>query len=149
MGWLKNFGGAASFTYVKTSNPINIGTAAAPRMIDTEQPFVSKRGYTLAGIYEDTKMSARVTYTWRSNQVLFGVSPNPIDGRYIGGFGIVDAAFTYELGNNLTLSANGSNLTNTGLNRFVGEPGNYATGLERQHYVNGRAYSVGLRYKFN
>ena len=149
MGWLKNFGGAASFTYVKTSNPINIGTATAPRMIDTEQPFVSKRGYTLAGIYEDAKMSARLTYTWRSDQVLFGVSPNPIDGRYIGGFGIVDAAFNYELGNGLTLSMNASNLTNRGLNRYVGEPGAYSTGLERQHYVNGRNYAVGLRYKFN
>jgi outer membrane receptor protein involved in Fe transport len=136
-------------TYVRTANPIVVGSANALRIIDTEQPFVSKRGYTLAGMYEDDKMSARLTYTWRSNQVLFGVSPNPIDGRYIGGFGIVDASFNYELGHGLTPSLNASNLTNRGLNRFVGEPGDYATGLERQHYVNGRNYALGLRYKFN
>ena len=48
----------------------------------------------------------------------------------------------------LTLAFNGSNLTDKALNRFVGEPGTYQTGLERQHYANGRTFSVGLRYKF-
>jgi hypothetical protein len=30
MGWPKNFGLSASHTYVDTSNPINVGTPAAP-----------------------------------------------------------------------------------------------------------------------
>jgi outer membrane receptor protein involved in Fe transport len=149
MGPLKNFGVSASYTYVKTSAPVNIGTAAAPRFIDAELPFVSKHSYALAGMYEDQKMSARVVYTWRSDQVLFGVSPNPIDGRYIGRVGILDASFNYEIAPRLTLSINGSNLTDQGLDRYVGEPGAYATGVERQHYLNGRTYSVGLRYKFD
>jgi outer membrane receptor protein involved in Fe transport len=76
------------------------------------------------------------------------VSANPIDGRYIESYGIVDGSFNYDLMENLTLSLTGSNLTNQGLNRYVGEPGAYATNIERQHYVNGRSYSVGLRFKF-
>jgi outer membrane receptor protein involved in Fe transport len=99
-------------------------------------------------MYEDNKLSARVVYTWRSPSILFGVSTNPIDGRYIGSYGILDASLNYEIAENLTVSFNGSNLTDKALNRFVGEPGTYQTGLERQHYANGRTFSVGLRYKF-
>jgi outer membrane receptor protein involved in Fe transport len=99
-------------------------------------------------MYENQSVSARVVYTWRDEQVLFGASANPIDGRYIGAYGILDASINYELANNLTLSLSASNLTNAGLDRFVGEPGAYATGIERQHYVNGRSFSAGLRYKF-
>jgi len=139
---------SGSYTYVDTSNPVNVGTAAAPRVIDAQQPFVSKNSASLAGLYEAKGMSARLVYTWRSEQVLFGVSANPIDGRYIESYGIVDASFNYDLMENLTLSLTGSNLTNQGLNRYVGEPGAYATNIERQHYVNGRSYSVGLRFKF-
>lgn len=147
-GWLNNVGVSASYTYVDTLNPINIGSVAAPRIVKGEQPFVSKHSASLAGMYEHRGVSARVVYTWRSEQVLFGTSANPIDGRYIGAYGILDASFNYDLAKNLTLSLNVSNLTDRGLHRFVGEPGAYATGLERQHYVNGRGFSVGLRYKF-
>ncbi|NVM77559.1 TonB-dependent receptor [Duganella sp. SG902] len=147
-GWLQNFGGSASYTYVDTSNPINIGSVTAPRVIDSQQPMVSKNSYTVAGMYEAKGFSARLVYTWRSDQVLFGVSPNPIDGRYIRSYGIVDASLNYDIMSNLTLSVNLSNLTNKGLDRYVGEPGAYATGVERQHYLNGRTFAVGLRYKF-
>lgn len=147
-GWLKNFGMAGSYTFVKTSNPINFGTAAAPRIVDTPQPMQSKNSLSASAMYEDNKMSARLVYTWRSPSILFGVSTNPIDGRYIEQFGILDGSFNYELSKNVTLSFNASNITDKALNRYVGEPGAYATGLERQHYANGRTYSVGLRYKF-
>jgi outer membrane receptor protein involved in Fe transport len=73
---------------------------------------------------------------------------NPVDGRYIVAYGILDASVNYQLTNQLTLSINGSNLTNKTLNRNVGEPGAYETSLERQHYENGRFYGVSLRYKF-
>jgi TonB-dependent receptor len=147
-GMLNNFGLSGSYTYVKTSNPVNFGTAAAPRIVDTPQPFQSKNNFSISGMYEDNKLSARVVYTWRSPSILFGVSTNPIDGRYIGSYGILDASLNYEIAENLTVSFNGSNLTDKALNRFVGEPGTYQTGLERQHYANGRTFSVGLRYKF-
>ncbi|WP_306392200.1 TonB-dependent receptor [Telluria beijingensis] len=147
-GWMKNFGLAGSYTFVKTSNPINFGTAAAPRIVDTPQPMQSKNSFSVSAMYEDSKMSARLVYTWRSPSILFGVSANPIDGRYIEKFGILDGSFNYELSDNMTLSFNASNITDKTLNRYVGEPGGYATGLERQHYANGRTFSLGLRYKF-
>ncbi|MEO7494402.1 MAG: TonB-dependent receptor [Massilia sp.] len=147
-GWMKNFGVSGSYTYVKTSNPINFGTAAVPNIVETIQPFVSKHNFSLSGMYEDSKLSARLVYTWRSEQVFNSVSANPIDARAINAYGILDGAANYELMPNVTLSLNGSNLTNKALNRYVGEPGTYLTNIERQHYANGRTFSVGLRYKF-
>lgn len=147
-GMLKNFGVSGSYTYVKTSNPVNFGSAAAPNIVDTMQPFQSKHNYSLSGMYEDNKLSARLVYTWRSDSVLFGVDPYPIWGRYIKAYGILDGSINYELSDNLTLSMNASNILDKGLDRFVGEPGSYATSIERQHFLNGRTFSIGLRYKF-
>ena len=147
-GWLKNYGLSASYTYVDTSNPINFGTVAAPRIVETPQPMQSKHNYSLSAMYEDNKMSARLVYTWRSPSVLFGVSALPIDGRYIGSYGILDGSFNYELSDNLTLSLNASNITDKVPVRYVGEPGSFETGLQRQHFANGRIFSVGLRFKF-
>lgn len=147
-GFLNNFGIGGSYTYVKTSNPVNFGTAAAPRIVESQQPFQSKNNFSLSGMYEDNKLSARLVYTWRSEQVLFGVSANPIDARYITSYGILDGSLNYEIAPNTTLSFNASNITDKALHRYVGEPGTYQTSLERQHFANGRTFSIGLRYKF-
>jgi hypothetical protein len=48
---------------------------------------VSKNSASLAALYEDGATSARLVYTRRSEQVLFGASATPIDGRYIGAYG--------------------------------------------------------------
>lgn len=146
-GLLKNFGVAGSYTYVKTDNPFNVGTRANPHIISTPQPFASKNSYSLSALYEDNKVSARLVYTWRSPSVLFGFSPNPIDGRYIDAYGILDGSFNYQLTNNMALSLTASNITNKTLNRNVGGLGN-ETSLERQHFENGRFFGVALRYKF-
>jgi TonB-dependent receptor len=147
-GIWKNFGVSGSYTYVKTSNPVNFGSAAAPRIVDTPQPMQSKHSYSLTGIYEDAKLSARLVYSWRSESILFGASANPIDARYIDAFGILDGSLNYQLTENVSLSLNASNILDKALNRFVGEPDTFQTGLERQHYANGRTFSLSLRYRF-
>jgi TonB-dependent receptor len=141
--FLHDFGTASSFTYVETNAPLILNGVKT----DMPQPFTSKYNYALSGFYDDGKMSARVIYTWRSDSILFGASTNPIDGRYIGAFGLLDASLSYKLPQGVSLSINASNLTNAAANRFVGEPA-YATGIERQHFVNGRNFSVSLRYTF-
>ena len=146
-GYWKHFGSSGSFTYLDTENPVNFGTSSSPRIVNVPQPFVSRYNYTLQGVYDDGKLSARLVYTWRSDEILFGISVNPIDGRYIGAYGIMDASVNYKLTDYLSVSFNANNLTDKGLDRFVGEPA-YNTGIERQHYLNGRTYSLGLRYKF-
>lgn len=140
--FLHNFGVAGSYTYVKTENPILLDG----QIVQTRQPFTSDHSWSLAGMYEDAVVSARLVYTWRSDFVLFGVSPNPIDGRYVGASGTLDASLNFNLPHDFSLSLTASNITNQGANRFVGEPGVNATTFERQHFVNGRIFGATLRY---
>ncbi|USX15342.1 TonB-dependent receptor [Oxalobacteraceae bacterium OTU3CAMAD1] len=147
-GIWKNFGVAGSYTHVKTSNPVNFGTASAPRIVATPQPMQSKNSYSISGLYEDQKLSARLVYTWRSEAILFGVSANPIDARYMDSNGVLDGSINYQLTDEFTLSLNASNILDKAIYRNVGEPGTYQTSLERQHYGNGRTFSLALRYKF-
>jgi outer membrane receptor protein involved in Fe transport len=129
---------------VKTKNPLLINGM----IVTTPQPFTSKNSWSVAGLYENKLLSARVVYTYRSDFVLFGISNNPIDGRYVKGYGILDASVNFNLPHDFGLSLTASNILNQGSNRYVGEPGVYATEFERQHYMNGRIYGVSLRYKF-
>lgn len=144
-GVLKNFGASGSFTYLKTKNPINMPGIG---IVNTPMPFQSKYAWSTGGMYEDKFMSARLVYTYRSDFILFGIDPWPIWGRYVKGYGILDAAVNFNLPYNFTLSFTASNLTNNGPHRYVGEPGPKATNFQNQHFVNGRVFGAGLRWKF-
>ena len=143
-GPFSNFGVAGSFTYLTTKNPIRINN----QLVDTPMPFQSKYNWSASGMYEDDFMSARVVYTYRSDFILFGIDPWPIWGRYVKGYGILDAAVNFSLPHDLTLSFTASNITNEGPDRYSGEPGAFATDFQAQHFVNGRVFGVGLRYTF-
>ncbi|MEO7494569.1 MAG: TonB-dependent receptor [Massilia sp.] len=148
LSWLKNFGVSGSYTYVTTENPVNYGTAAAPNIVKLWQPFQSKNSASFSGMYEDQKFSARLVYTWRSAAV-FALDAQPILGRYMGAYGILDGSVNYNITKDLTLSLNASNILDKAPNRYIGEPGgNYETGLELQHYRNGRNFGLNLRYRF-
>ncbi|MET3666142.1 TonB-dependent receptor [Caulobacter sp. 1776] len=142
--FLRNFGVQGSYTWVKTELPLLL----AGVKVNARQPFQSDRNWSLAGLYENKRVSARVVYTYRSDFVLFGVAANPIDGRYVKGYGLLDASVNVNLRDDLSLSITASNLTNKAPNRYVGEPGGYETGVLRQYFMNGRIYGLSLRYKF-
>lgn len=141
---LHGFGGSASFTYVDTKNPVLLSTGI---VVNSVQPFTSKYNYSLTGFYEDSFVSARLVYTYRSRALFQSVALNPIDSRYAQGFGLLDASVNFNLPHRLQLSLTASNLTNKAPNRFYGEPG-YYTGIQRQAYLNGRVFGAALRYSF-
>jgi TonB-dependent receptor len=142
--FLHNFGASASFTYVDTKNPILLSNGI---LVTSPQPFTSKYSYSVTGMYEDSLLSARIVYTHRSSALFTSIAINPIDSRYAQGFGLLDASVNFNLPYHFQLSLTASNLTNAAPNRFYGEPG-YATGIERQHYRNGRVFGAALRYSF-
>lgn len=141
---LHNFGAAASFTFVDTEVPVIF----SGREVITPQPFVSRYSYSASAFYEDDAFQARVVYTWRDDAILFGTSQNPIDGRYIGSYGLLDASVSFELPHNFTLGLTASNILNDSPDRYVGEPGQYATGIVRQPFLNGRVFAATLRFRF-
>lgn len=146
--WLKNFGVAGSYTYVDTSAPLNIGTAAAPVFIKSYQPLVSKNSYSVTGMYEDNKLSARLVYTWRSSEARGYNALTPLFSTYIADYGLLDASLSYAIDEHVTLAVSASNLTNKSNNRYTGEVQTLETNREYSHFDNGRVFSVGLRYKF-
>ncbi|WP_428634284.1 TonB-dependent receptor [Sedimenticola sp.] len=141
---LRNFGVSASYSYLKTEQPVNFfGT-----IVDAPIPFQSKNNWTLSGLYEDDFLSVRVVYTYRSDFVLFFVDPWPSLARYVKGYGILDASANVNVTDNVVLSLNVANLTDEAPHRYSGEPGRYASNFQVQHFVNGRNFSIGLRYTF-
>jgi TonB-dependent receptor len=139
-----NFGAAGSYTYIETDNPVLMNG----RIVNTPMPFQSDNNWSLSGLFENNFMSARVVYTYRDDFVLFGIDPWPSYGRYVKGYGILDAAVNFNLPYSLTLSLNASNLTDQGPDRYSGEPGGYTSPFEVQHFINGRVFGIGLRHKF-
>jgi TonB-dependent receptor len=146
--WLKNFGVSGNYTYVDTSAPLNIGTATAPVFLKAQQLFASKNSYSLTGMYEDNKLSARLVYTWRSSQARSYNALNPMASTYIGSYGLLDASLSYAIDDHLTLAFNASNLTDQAPNRYIGEVRTLETDREYSHFQNGRNFSIGMRYKF-
>jgi TonB-dependent receptor len=146
--WLKNFGVSGSYTYVDTSAPVNIGTTTAPVFLKTQQLLTSKNSYSLTGMYEDNKLSARLVYTWRSSQARGYNALSPISSSYIAAYGLLDGSISYAIDEHLTLAFNARNITNKAPNRYVGEVQTFETDREFSHFQNGRAFSVGMRYKF-
>jgi TonB-dependent receptor len=143
-GILKNFGAAGSFAYLQTKNPVLMNGA----FVNTPMPFQSKYAWSASGMYEDKFMSARLVYTYRSDFVLFNIDPWPSWGRYVKGYGILDAAVNFNLPKGFVLSLTASNITNSSPNRYAGEPGKYASDFQVQPYLNGRVFGAGLRWKF-
>lgn len=142
--WSK-FGVEGSYSYVETSSPVRFTTNGA--FYDVPQPYQSKHNVSLSGMYDDGTMSGRLVYTYRSPFVFSGVTQYPMNDRVVGAYGILDASFAYEVGYNLSLTASVSNLTNAAPNRYIGEPGRTHTSFERQHYLNGRIFSLGVRFR--
>lgn len=146
--WLKNFGVSGSYTYVDTSAPLNIGTQTAPVFLKTQQPLTAKNSYTIAALYEDNKLSGRLVYTWKSTEARSYNALVPLSSTYIGAYGLLDASLNYAIDDHLTLAFNASNITNQAPNRYAGEVLTLETNREYAHYMNGRVFSAGLRYKF-
>ncbi|HEU4778694.1 MAG TPA: TonB-dependent receptor, partial [Steroidobacteraceae bacterium] len=86
-GVFSHFGVQGSYAHVETENPVRF-TPNGP-IFNVAQAFQSEDNYVVAALYDDGKISSRLVYTYRSDYVLFGVAQNPIDGRYLQGYGIV------------------------------------------------------------
>jgi TonB-dependent receptor len=144
-GFWSNFGVAGSYTYLKTKNPVNFNG----NIVDTPMPFQSKYSYSATALYEDDFVSGRLVYTYRDDFILFGIDPWPSWGRYVEGYGILDASLSFNLNENVSLSLNASNLLNEAPNRYAGEPGGHASDFSIQHFMNGRNFGISLRATFD
>ncbi|WNO52388.1 TonB-dependent receptor [Stakelama saccharophila] len=137
-GAFSGLGAEASYTYVdSTANYANDVTGVRYGL-----EGLSPNSYTLVGFYEKGPVQARVAYTWRDRflQVANGRNGDP---EYFDAYGQLDASLTIALTDNLSLTANALNLTDS--NEFI-----YSTTTDRtkEYRTTGRRYSLGVRARF-
>ena len=123
------FGFQANFTYVDGAE-----TSGAP-LVGT-----SKVTYNLVGYYENSWLSARLAYTYRSSY-LVGMDRGVPENE--AGNGSLDASVNFTVTKNITLSVDALNLTNSLLKYYAAN-----TTQVRAVYDNGTQVYAGVHFKF-
>lgn len=138
-GVLKNFGFLGNLTLLDSE--VNYGTLAAP--LRDQLTGLSKTGFNTTLYYEDEKFSARVSGAYRSDFLtrVPGQNGNDIEGTR-STFN-VDAAMSYAISENIRVSLEGINLTDTVRPQFVDSVGDRPVTYNR----TGRTVLVGVRFK--
>ncbi|MDI1363666.1 MAG: TonB-dependent receptor [bacterium] len=141
-GFFSNFGVDANYTYSPSSES-RLG------LDGKKLPFTdnSKEQYNLIGWYQDDKWQARLAYNYRTDR-LSSVTGSSGDNLPIfqKATGYVDVNVSYQVLDNVTVYANGSNVTGEIENYYV----KFADG--KTQYANQNEfearYTLGVRAKF-
>lgn len=135
-GILSNLGVLANYTYVDSQIEYPNGTT-------NTLTNLSKRAYNATLYYEDDRFSARVSGTYRDGYLtqVPGRNGNAIEG-VVDTFNI-DAAASYQVNDQLSLTIEGINLTDEVPTQYVG-----IHNLVSVHHHTGRQFFAGFRYSF-
>lgn len=131
------FGGYFNYTYSDASEIVAGATTF-------RVPFVSKNSYNFGAYYENDVYSARVNYTYRSE---YYRSSAEIGDQYRDEQTQVDAQFTYNVTDMITLKLEGLNLTDEIWENYYVRNSDGAR-LGGTQSANGRRYYVGASFKF-
>ncbi|WEF33908.1 TonB-dependent receptor [Pseudoduganella chitinolytica] len=134
-GWLGGFGLEANGTYMH-------GGLTEPDGKVNSFAGMSKWAYNLIGLYERGDWSARVAYNWRSRFVSeYAYRATQYD-LVVDPMKSLDASITYKLTKNLSLTVDGTNLTDFKYKDYHSEPA-----LARDIRRYDRTIGVALRWK--
>ncbi|WP_443748204.1 TonB-dependent receptor [Asticcacaulis solisilvae] len=100
----------------------------------------SKWTYNLTGYFENSLVSARLAYNYRSK---FKSGTDRGTAMWQDNYGTLDGSFSYNLSSNIALTLDAQNLTHQKLYYFVGNPS-----IPRAYYDNGQSWFVGVRLKY-
>lgn len=163
----------ANYTYIDSGADIPLNTqpesgdtlaGAAP--IDTDRSSygqmpidqLSENAFNLIGMYEKNGFSARLAYTWRSEYLISwggnGFDPDFNDGLggkaripvYNDDYGQLDASIGYDITDNITITAEASNLLEEKTVGIIGQNG--AGDHVGYSYAQDARYAIGIRAKF-
>ncbi len=129
-----NFGVAANYTYAD-GKQTSLVTTGDDRLVGT-----SKNTYNASAYFENTRFSARVTYTYRS-EFFSGLDRNTAFSQ--DGIGSLAASLNYTINDSVSLSLDGQNLTDETLVYFAEH-----RDQPRAFYKNGSQYYFTVRVKF-
>jgi iron complex outermembrane receptor protein len=103
-------------------------------------PGNSKHSYNLTGWYENERVSARLSYNYRSK---FFVDIDRASQLNSASVSSLDASASFNVTKNVALTADAVNLTDETLKFYSG-----TTSRPRAYYKNGRVFYVGARLRF-
>ena len=130
-GLLKHTGVQANYTYISNNKP-QILTAA------------SKNNFNLGAYYDDGKIAARASYTWRDKFVSLGL-PGGYNGLGVTTLarGTLDVNLTYNISNRLAVIFEGSNILDQ-----VDKSRSTLGSLPVDYYDPGHQFMIGARFKY-
>ena len=103
-------------------------------------PGASRDTFNVSGYFENPWLSARLSYTYRSEFFVTFDRTTPLNEDSLSS---VDASVVFNVMENLALTFDGINLTDEKVEQFAG------TKIQpRAIYDNGRTYYAGVRVKF-
>lgn len=140
-GAWKGLGGQLNYTYVDSEapSPFAEDINGNPLLVPLEK--LSKNSYNIVGMYEYGAFSARLAYNWRDDYVDTtagtGTGSLPI---YLKDYGQLDASFTWNINDRLSLRLDAVNLDSARRDKYQGS--------EDRHRSSGifdRRYGMTLR----
>lgn len=139
-----NFGVLLNFTRVK-SDIDYCNNALCTAFVTDDLINLSPKAYNATLYYEDSKLSARVSAAYRQGylQNVPGRNGNFIEGKKKTLN--VDAAGSYKIRENITLTVEALNLTDEDNHQFVGSDDRQSTSV---YHHTGRQFYIGARYTF-
>lgn len=99
----------------------------------------SKSTYNVTGFYEDARFSARLAYNYRS---AYKAGVDRGASQHVAGSGNLAASLNYKINEQLTVTFDALNLTNTTIKMYA-----ESKDQPRAFYSNGRTFYLGLRGK--
>lgn len=106
-GKLRNLGMTANYTYAKDSGYTTLGYYSGAKL---GFPGLSHHTVNTSVYYEDSKLSARISYNWRSR---YNIGPDRDNLNAFGeAFGQWDGSFSYKFNDHISVFLEGVNLFN-------------------------------------
>jgi TonB-dependent receptor len=145
-GALSGVGAFANFTLADSKV-----TATTDPLYGEPLQGVSKYNYNIGFIYEKYGVSFRMVYNYRSHYYggdnTTSVNLRPVDQGefldYVRAAGRLDFSLNYDVSPNLTLTADGTNITKTPYRSYYGNPLN-----PHDIRFDDTSYSLGVRFRF-
>jgi TonB-dependent receptor len=142
-GVFRNFGTVLNYTYVKSRIEYLVSPTSTATIAD-DLLNLSPKSWNATLYYDDGKLMARVSGTYRQSFItrVPGQNNNDVEGK--NATTNVDASISYKLNKNVELVLEGVNLTNEVNDQFISRDRNSAV----VYTVTGREYLAGVRVKF-
>ena len=136
----EHWGVAANYTYADGKQTSAVPPTASGAPGDDRLVGTSKNTYNINGYYEDTHLSVRVAWNFRS-AYFDGLDRSTAFSQ--DDIGYLSASLNYLVNENYSVTLDGQNLNNPTLKYYA-----LNTTQPRAFYVNGRQYYLSLRAKF-